>query len=219
VSRRLSRRGIFQTATAAAAAILSNRGVLAQNVNLAGEAKRQPRLVTPHPDGYPPNDKRATVAVLKGDNRRKLVHDALVAIDGDILPRLKTKKYVLIKPNNVSGFLQPGETHADTLRGILDYLAPRFKGPVIIGESSAGVTMKGFENYKYPDVVKEFKSQNVSLLDFNEEGKYVIQDLLDYNLHVVPARQAARGVDAHPHHNSWARQQTHKLARGSRGGK
>jgi len=190
-----SRRKLFDLAGAAAAAMLANRGALAQNVNLAGEAKQRPRLVTPHPAGFPPYEKRATVAVVKGDNRRKIVTEALTAIDDEILPKLKTKKYVLIKPNNVSGFMQHGETHADTLRGILDYLAPRFKGPVIIGESSAGETMRGFENYKYPEVVKEFKDMNVSLLDFNAEGKYVIQPLIDYHLHVVPARLAARLFD------------------------
>jgi len=190
-----SRRKLFDLAGAAAAAMLANRGALAQNVNLQGEAKLRPRLVTPHPGGFPPYEKRSTVAIAKGDNRRKIVTEVLTAIDDEILPKLKTKKYVLIKPNNVSGFRQAGETHADTLRGILDYLAPRFKGPVIIGESSAGETMRGFENYKYPEVVKEFKDMNVSLLDFNAEGKYVIQPLIDYHLHVVPARLAARLFD------------------------
>jgi len=195
VSHNYSRRTLFQTATAAATAIVSSRHANAQNTNLQGEAKERPRQVMPNPDGFPENSKRSTVAVIKGDNRRKIVHDSLLAIDNEIAPKLKTKKYVLIKPNNVSGFLQAGETNADTLRGILDYLAPRFKGPVIIGESSAGMTMKGFDNFKYPEVVKEFKNQNVSLLDFNEEAKYVIQPLLDFNLHVVPARLAARLFD------------------------
>ena len=193
MSNGYSRRNIFNLAGAAAAAVLARRGALAQNVNLQGEAKARPRLVTPHPAGFPVYEKRSTVAVVKGDNRRKIVQEALLAIDKEIAPKLKTKKYVLIKPNNVSGFRQPGETHADTLRGIMDYLTPRFRGPVIIGESSAGMTLKGFDNYKYPEVVKEFK--NVRLVDFNTEAKYVIQPLLDFDLHVVPARLAARLFD------------------------
>ena len=84
-------------------------------------------------------------------------------------PKLKRKKYVLIKPNNVTTTNQLGATHADALRGILDYLAPRFKGPVIIAESSAGNTMQGFDNFKYPALTKEYKK--VSLLDLQRGGQ------------------------------------------------
>jgi hypothetical protein len=118
MSKGYSRRNIFDLAGAAAAAVLARRGALAQNVNLQGEAKQRPRLVTPDPAGFPAYEKRSTVSVVKGDNRRKIVQDALLAIDKEIAPKLKTKKYVLIKPNNVSGFLQAGETHADTLKWI-----------------------------------------------------------------------------------------------------
>ena len=45
------------------------------------------------------SDRRAKVALIKGDNRRKNIYDALVAIDDKIRPVLKTRKYVLIKPN------------------------------------------------------------------------------------------------------------------------
>jgi uncharacterized protein (DUF362 family) len=184
-----SRRSLFQIAGAAAGAILSSRRATAQNVNLQGEAKQRPRLVTPHPDGFPPNNQKSTVSIVQGDSRRKNVTESLVAIDDQIRPRLKTKKYVLIKPNAL------GTTHVDALRGILDYLQPRFKGPVIIGESSTGDTMQFMERGGFPALVSEYKDLKVSLLDFNEEAKFVVQPLLDYNLHVVPARLAARLFD------------------------
>jgi len=41
------------------------------------------------------------VALIKGENRRKNVYEALVAIDDQIQPVLKTRKYVLIKPNGL----------------------------------------------------------------------------------------------------------------------
>ncbi len=186
---KISRRTIFQAATAAAGSILANRGALAQNVNLAGEAKQRPRTTEPHPEGFPPNNKRSTVSLIKGDSRRKNVTDSLVAIDEQITPVLKTKKYVLIKPNAL------GTTHVDALRGILDYLAPRFKGPVVIGESSTGDTMQFMERAGFPELVKEYSDLKVSLVDFNEEAKYVVQPLIDYHLHVVPARLAARLFD------------------------
>ena len=98
------------------------------------------------------NNRRSVVSLVKGEERRKTVAQALEAIDDQIKPVLKRKKYVLIKPNNVSTTNQLAATHADTLHGILDYLAPRFKGPVIVAESSAGHTMEGFDNFKYTRV-------------------------------------------------------------------
>ena len=45
---------------------------------------------------------------------------------------------------------------------IMDYLSTRFKGPVIIAESSAGDTMQGFENFKYNRVASEFTANPAS---------------------------------------------------------
>jgi len=53
--------------------------------------------------------------------------------------------------------------------------------------------MQGFDNFKYPALTKEYKK--VSLLDFNEEAKYVLLPLIDYDIHVAPVRLAARLVD------------------------
>ncbi len=78
--------------------------------------------------------------MFKGDDRRKNVCAALEAIDDQILPALRRKKYVVIKPNIVNTVNQLAATHADALHGILDYLAPRFKGPIMIAEASAGET-------------------------------------------------------------------------------
>ena len=119
---------------------------------------------------------------------------------------------MVIKPNNVSTNIQLAATHADALRGILDYLAPRFKGPIYIAESSAGNTMEGFENFKYTAVAAEHKSQNVSLIDLNEEAKYVIVPLIDFDLHVVPVRLAARLFDPDAFLISAAMLKTHNAA-------
>ncbi|MEO8657743.1 MAG: DUF362 domain-containing protein [Bryobacteraceae bacterium] len=141
------------------------------------------------------NDRRPVVAVVKGEERRKIVHDALLAIDDQIKPVLQQKKYVVLKPNNVSTVNQLAATHLDALRGILDYLAPRFKGPVVIAESSAGNTMEGFENFRYGQLAREFRSQHVTLTDLNEEAKYELVQVLDENLHIIPVRLAARLLD------------------------
>lgn len=138
---------------------------------------------------------RSTVALTSGADRRKNVYDALMAIDEQILPTLKTKKRVLIKPNNNAVTNPLACTHADALRGILDYLTPRFKGPITIAESAGGDTWTGFRNLKYPEMIKEYAPRKIELVDFNEEGKYVSQALLDQDAHVVPVRLAARIFD------------------------
>lgn len=138
---------------------------------------------------------RSKVALIHGANRRKNAYDALVAIDDQILPKLQGRKYVVIKPNNVSTVNPLAATNVDALRGILDYLAPRFRGPVVIAESSAGETLEGFENFGYTRLVPEYRAQKVSLVDLNREARYETIPLIDYDLHVVPVRLAARLLD------------------------
>lgn len=135
------------------------------------------------------------VSLVRGDHRRKNVHDALEAVDEQIRPVLQRKKYVLIKPNNVSTVNQLAATHADALHGILDYLAPRFKGPVVIAESSAGETMEGFENFHYDRVAAERREQKVTLIDLNREARYETMALINFDIHPAPVRLAARLCD------------------------
>ncbi len=141
------------------------------------------------------NARRAIVSLVRGEDRRQNIHDALAAIDDQVRPALARKRYVVIKPNNVSTVNPLASTHADALRGILDYLAPRFRGPVVIAESSAGETMQGFENFSYPRVASEHRPQRVSLVDLNAEARYETIPLIDFDLHVVPVRLAARLLD------------------------
>ena len=54
---------------------------------------------------------RSTVAIVKGDVRRKMVTDALSAIDQQIRPAIQRKKYVIVKVNNVSTTNQIGRAH------------------------------------------------------------------------------------------------------------
>ncbi len=140
-------------------------------------------------------DRRSAVALVKGESRRKSVTEALVAIEDQILPVLRQKKYAVIKPNIVNTFNQLASTHADALHGIVDFLAPRFKGPIIIAESSAGNTWDGYNNFGYTKVAAEHKDRQVSLIDLNEEGKYEVIPVIDGDLHPVPTRLAARLLD------------------------
>jgi len=171
-------------------------------VQLAGAGFMLPsRLLNaqlPSAAGLPadrPAPGRSKVALIHGDDRRKNVYQALLKIDDQLQPGLRNKKYVVIKPNNVSTSIQLASTHYDALSGILDYLEPRFRGPVVIAESSAGNSFDGFESFKYNQLVAERKAQKLSLVDLNREGKYETIPLLDGDLHVIPTRLAARLLD------------------------
>jgi uncharacterized protein (DUF362 family) len=181
---------------AGAGALLGAHGVF------PAAGQQQPSQPRPTPDTepwtklpqpYPYFQGRSAVALVKGESRRKNITDALVAIDDQIRPVLKTKKYVVLKPNVVNQ-TPLGTTHPDALLGILDYLAPRFKGPVMIAES-CGNPMANFEFRGYPKIVDERRSQKVSLVDLNAEAKYQILSIFDYNAHVIPVRLAARLLD------------------------
>lgn len=149
------------------------------------------------------------VALIHGDDRRKNVLKALETIDSQIAPTLRTKKYVVIKPNLVSTTYQLAATHVDALHGILDYLQPRFHGPVIIAESSAGNTPEGFDNFKYNQLVTDRSAQNVKLVDLNHEGKYETIEVIDADLHITPVRLAAMVLDPDAYVISSAMLKTH----------
>jgi len=139
-----------------------------------------------------PYDARSPVSLVKGEDRRKNVTEALLAVDREIRPALKRKKYVVIKINNVTVTNQLAATHVDALRGILDYLEPRFKGPVVIVESSAEDSQQGFDNYKYAQVIPEYKRFNIKLIDLNREARFETFGIIDQNVRPVPIRMAAR---------------------------
>jgi uncharacterized protein (DUF362 family) len=137
----------------------------------------------------------AKVALVHGEDRRKNVRVSLETIDAEIRAELRGRKSVLIKPNNVSTENQLAATHLDALEGILDYLEPRFHGPVVIAESSAGDTLEGFEHFGYNRLASERRAQKLSLVDLNREAKFGTVEVLDADLHITPVRLAARVLD------------------------
>jgi uncharacterized protein (DUF362 family) len=123
------------------------------------------------------------------------VSQALALVEDRILPGLRTKKYVVIKPNLVSTIQPLAVTHPDAIHGILDFLAPRFEGPVVVAESSAGNTFDAYEQFGYARIAPEHREREVKLVDLNDEGRYDVLQILDDDLHLQPVRLAARLLD------------------------
>ena len=202
--------------------MLRSRVLSAQQAPAAGQAGAPPARPPAGRGGgwnyggvaepFPALERRSTVAISPGDDRRKNVFNALMAVDKDLQPKLKLRKYVVIKPNFVNTQNQLAASHVDCMRGILDYLDERFKGPVVIAESSAGNTQQGFENFKYTALAGEYKKKQVQLIDLNAEAKFDRIAVLDADLHIVPIRLAARLVDPEAFVISSAMLKTHNTA-------
>ncbi|MEI9977337.1 MAG: DUF362 domain-containing protein [Ignavibacteriota bacterium] len=194
----VNRRSLFQLA--GAAALLRTRLAGAQQDKPQAPPEQPPaRAWRPnsggHPETFPGPDYRSTVAIAQGDDRRKNVYTALKLIDKQLAAKMKGKKYVVIKPNFVNTTNQLAASHADSMRGILDYLSESFKGPVVIAESSAGNTQDAYDNFKYAPLTSEYRRQQLKLIDLNNEAKFERVALLDSDLHIVPCRLAARLLD------------------------
>jgi len=142
----------------------------------------------------------AKVSLVKGNDRRQITYQALKNIEDEILASIGSKK-ILIKPNFVTTKRQLAATHADAVRGILDFLRPHYKKQIIVGESTAARegTFDGFNNYGYLPLEKEY---NVKLVDLNKdtyEYRYIfgkghrptpiriISTFLDPNLYIISA--------------------------------
>ena len=123
------RRSLFQLA--GAAALLRTRVVSAQAPATGqqapppgqpGAAPARPaggRGFSPmggNPEPFPELDRRSNVAIMHGDDRRKNVYNALMAINDDLQPKLKQRKYVVIKPNFVNTQNQLAASHVDGVR-------------------------------------------------------------------------------------------------------
>jgi len=141
------------------------------------------------------SSRRSRVSLIRGESRRKNVHDALVAIDDQIRPGLKARKYVLIKPNGLNPQRALVSTNADAIHGILDYLAPRYKGPVFIAECSGTPAKQAVSEYGWDRVFAEHKPVDIRVEVANEEGRYELMHGVDYDLHLVPIRLGARFLD------------------------
>ncbi len=205
-----SRRHFFQLA-GATGILLSckgSKGLLGSSAETAADGAPRDKVAEP----IFPYPNRSKVALVHGDNRRKNVYEALMSVDDEIKAGLQRKKYVVIKPNHVSTEKQLASTHVEAVEGILDYLAPRFRGPVMVAESSAMDTLEGYDNLNFRKLEKERKSQQLSLVDLNREGKYETLSILDYDLHLNPVRLAARLLDPDAYVICCAVMKTHNAA-------
>jgi len=130
---------------------------------------------------------KSKVALIKGDSRYNNIAKALSLIEGDI--RLDEVKDILIKVNFVSTTRQLASTHVEGVRALLDFLRPRYDGPITIAEGSSSDTFAGYRNFGYLELVDEY---GVQLIDLNRDDWIWVQ-VHDRHLRPMELR-AARSV-------------------------
>lgn len=112
-------------------------------------------------------EKSSRVALMHGDDRTDNIFQALKVFEQEIKTQIGDRR-IIIKPNNVSTSVQLCATHADALRGTLEFLKSIGAKNVAIAESAASSsTFDGYENYGYLKLADEYK---VSLLDLDKRA-------------------------------------------------
>ena len=149
----------------------------------------------------------AKVSLVKGNDRREIVLQALKNIEDEVLASIGGKK-ILIKPNFVSCDIPFCATHVDAIRAILDFLSPHYKQQIIIGESTAMKkrTPEGFKNYGYLALEKEY---NVKLVDLNDNPSYEYRYVFGEGHKPLPVRIISAFLDPNTYIISAARMKTH----------
>jgi len=133
-------------------------------------------------------DAKSKVALIKGDSRYDNITKALSLIEGDI--QLGEVKDILIKVNFVSTTRQLASTHVEGVRALLDFLRPRYDGPITIAEGAAlSDTFAGYRNFGYLELADEY---GIQLIDLNRDDWVWVQV---YDRHLRPMKlRAARSV-------------------------
>jgi uncharacterized protein (DUF362 family) len=148
----------------------------------------------------------ARVGLVKGNDRREIVYQAIKNVEDDILRSIGNKR-ILIKPNMVSTSRELSATHVDAIRAILDFLTPHYKNRIMIGESTASrdTTHEGFKNYNYLPLEKEY---NVKLVDLNE-GSFQYRYVFGRDNRPQPIRILSTFLEPDVYLISAARMKTH----------
>ena len=144
------------------------------------------------------------VSLVKGQKRRDTVKISLDSISQDIKKALKPGM-VIIKPNFVSTSVQLAASHADQIRGILDYFKEFYDKKIIIAEASSRDTSEGYKNFSYHRLTKEY---NVELLDLNE-GPFEKIPILDKKGETIHVRVSSLLLDKNNFIISAAKLKTH----------
>lgn len=133
---------------------------------------------------------KVKVSLVKGQDRKKNIHEALSLIKEDIkLP----EKPILLKPNFVSTSTSLAATHVDAIKAVMDFFLELGAKSFLIGEAAAGHTWNGYRNFNYLELEKTYP---VKLLDLNED-KWIKTKILNSRFNTLEARVSKTILDSY----------------------
>jgi uncharacterized protein (DUF362 family) len=146
------------------------------------------------------------VALVKGDDRRANIRRALELIQGDVDLRGRRP---LIKVNFVSTYNPLCATRVEAARAVLEFLQDRGEKRAVIAEGSAfGNTSRGFREYGYDSLAKEY---GVELIDLNDPDRWEVAYVIHPDLKPHPVKIAPVMIDPEMYIISLTRLKTHLL--------
>lgn len=148
----------------------------------------------------------ARVALVKGNDRRGNIRKALEMIADDI--NLQGRRPV-IKVNFVSTYVPLAATHVDAARTVVEFFKDRGEKSIAIAEGAAiGTTSRGFQEYGYHALAKEY---GVELIDLNEPKTWKLAFVIHPDLKPHPVKVAQTMVDPGNYIISLAKLKSHLL--------
>ena len=116
--------------------------------------------------------KRARVGLAHEGDRRRNIYRALDLVRDDITPRIREQ--VMLKPNFLSSNNQLASSHADAMRGALDFLmsVPNRPDEVLIAEGGNGGAEETWANFGYYALADEYPIP-IRLVDLHQESNWV----------------------------------------------
>lgn len=158
-------------------------------------------------DAFSQTRDKSRVAVVPGFDRREMVYQAMKPFE-DVMKKAVGNRQIIIKPNCVWHSVPLAATHPDAMRGVLDFLKPWYKKPVVIAESTTSPegTLTAFNNYGYMDLEREY---GVRLVDLNKDASTTVHWILGKDHHPVPVRIIDTFIDPNVYFISVTRLKTH----------
>jgi len=133
---------------------------------------------------------RAKVSIVKGQDRKTNIREALSLIKRDIeLPG----KPILLKPNFVSTSRSLAATHVDAIKAVMDFFLELGAKSFLIGEAAAGHTWDGYRNFNYLELEKTYP---VKLLDLNED-RWIKTKILNSRFNTSEVRVSKTVLDSY----------------------
>ena len=120
-----------------------------------------------------PSEQRARVSLVRGEERRQSIFRALDLVREDVIAKLDSQ--VLIKPNFLSSTNQVACSHADAVRGILDFFAtvPNPPREIIIAEgANEKYSCEALDNFGFRELINE-SSIPIRFVDLHQETEWV----------------------------------------------